>query len=325
MIDFAPCTHDRRKKFGKTSSGEQRYRCCACGKTFTESTDKLAGMRIGMDKAARIIEMLCEGNSVAATARMTDTDPHTILDLLLVTGERCKRFMERKIRGLAVDDVQVDEVYQFVYCKRRTAEKLEQTGFGGRCGDSWTFTAVERNTKLVIAWHFGRRYQADADEFCRKLRVATVGHFHLSTDGYQPYVYAVPRSFAGQIDYGMLVKIFGKSQEEGTRGYNPPRIISARKEVVMGTPDESRICTSHTERNNGSMRLFIKRMNRLTYAFSKKWANHEMALALHFCHFNFCRRHKTLSKGKGPTSPAMASKLADHVWTVREMLEAIAA
>lgn len=271
MIDFTPCTHEQRKKFGKTKSGQQRYRCCKCGKTFTESTDKLAGMRIGMDKAERIISMLCEGNSVNSTARLTDTDPHTVIDLMLLIGGRCQEYMERKICGLKVDDVQCDEIYQFVYCKRRTAAILEQKGFGGRCGDSWTFTAVERHTKLVIAWHFGRRYLEDTEQFCRKLREATTGHFHMSTDGYQPYMQAVPRYFAGQIDYGMLVKSFSRSQPEGSHGYSPPRIVGARKEVVMGAPDENRICTSHTERNNGSMRLFLKRLNRLTYAFSKKW------------------------------------------------------
>lgn len=320
MIDHAPCTHERTKKCGLTKAGTQRHKCLNCGKRFTDCTRQLAGMRIGLDKAAQIISLLCEGSSVSSTARLTDTAKHTILDLLLLVGARCQQYMERTIRGLKVDDVQADEVHQFVYCRRRTAERLEAKGYGGRCGDSWTFTAVERNTKLVIAWHFGRRHMADTEAFCRKLRAATTGHFHLSTDGYQTYTYAVPRFFAGQIDYGQLVKIFSRTGEDSQRTYAPPKIISARREVVMGEPDKRRICTSHTERNNGTMRLFLKRMNRLTYAFSKKWDNHEMALALHFAHFNFCRKHKSL---KGAT-PAMASGLTDRVWTVAELLAAVA-
>jgi len=155
--------------------------------------------------------------------------------------------------------------------------------------------------------------------FCSKLRQATKGHFHLSTDGFRSYENAVPMYFAGQIDYGMLVKIFGKSSAEDQRQYSPARIVGANKEVVMGSPDEDRICTSHSERLNGSIRCFTKRMGRLTYCFSKKWENHEAAMGLYFAHYNFCRTHRTL---KGRT-PAMAAGLSDHVWTMRELLDKI--
>ena len=323
MIDHAPnhCQHARTKKCGVTTAGTQRYKCLDCGKRFTASTNQLAGMRIDLAKATQILTMLCEGMSVAATARLTNTNKNTILDLLLLVGYRCQQFLSRAIRGLEVSDVQCDEIWQFIYCKNKNALKAWVYGRREACGDSWTFTAVERHTKLVLAWHFGKRTSADTDVFCAKLKYATKGRFHMSTDGYRPYEQSIARYFAGQVDYGQLIKIFGKSSAEDQRQYSPARIISTRKEVVMGAPDEDRICTSHTERQNGSMRCFNKRLGRLTYCFSKKWQNHEAALGLYFAHYNFCHKHRTL-KGQ---SPAMAAGLTDHVWTVAELLTAIAA
>jgi IS1 family transposase len=254
-----------------TKAGTQRHKCLNCGKRFTASTRQLAGMRIDMDKAAQVLSMLAEGMSVEATSRLTDTHKHTILDLLALVGYRCQQFLTRTIRGLKVSDVQCDEIWQFVYCKNRQASRVISEGFSGPCGDTWTFTAIERTSKLLLAWHFGRRTFHDTMTFCSRLRHATKGHFHLSTDGFRAYENAVPMYFAGQIDYGMLVKIFGKSSAEDQRQYSPARIVGANKEVVMGRPDEDRICTSHSERMNGSIRCFTKRMGRLTYCFSKKW------------------------------------------------------
>lgn len=326
MITFteqihANCRHERYKKAGTTKAGTQRYKCLDCGKRFTESTALFAGMRIGLDKAAQVIELICEGMSTRATARVTGVSLPTILELLMVVGPRCQQFLERTVRGVEASDVQCDEIWQFIYCKRRTAQKLEQIGFGGPCGDSYCFTAVERTSKLVLAWHFGRRYLSDTVEFCRKLRHATAGRFHLSTDGYQPYIQAVARQLADRVDYGMLVKIYAKGTAEDRRTYSPAPIVGMKKYAISGRPEINRICTSHTERHNGSMRTFNKRMGRLTYCFSKKWENHGAALGLYFAHFNFCRKHRTL---KGRT-PAMAAGIADHVWTVRELLGAIAA
>ena len=322
MIAFPECRHPRRKKCGCTKAGTQRYKCLDCGKKFTESTSRFDGMRIGAEKAAQIISMLCEGMSVRATCRLTDTNMETVLDLLGLIGDRCKAFLERTIKAVAVDDVQVDEAWQFVFCKERTARDLRAKMFVGytpRIGDSWCFTAVERTTKLVVAWHLGSRDQDDANEFCRKLSVATTGRFHLSTDGHRPYPTAVRSTLAGRVDYGVLIKIFRNATPDDQRQYSPGKIVGTKKELLMGNPDKDRVCTSHTERHNGSMRCFIKRMGRLTYCFSKRWDNHEAAVALYIAHFNFVRKHNSL-KGK---TPAMASGLADHVWTVAELLEKI--
>ena len=307
------CSHERRRKHGTTKGGAQRFRCRDCGKTFTESTDLFNGMRIGLDKAEQIVKLLVDGMSVSAVCRFTEIDKKTVLDLLVLVGERCKQFLETEIRDVIVEDVQIDEVWQYIYAKQKTCDRKD---IEGKVGDSYTFTAVERTTKLVLAWHFGRRDQYATDTFCEKLRDATAGRFHLSSDGFAPYRQAVPMQLGSKVDFGMLIKIFGAPSKDDQRKYSPAQIISTRKEAVWGNPDKDRICTSHTERANGTMRNFIKRMCRLTYCFSKKWENHEAALGLYFAHYNFCRKHRTLK-----TTPAVASGLAHRPWTVRELIE----
>jgi len=273
----------------------------------------LSGMRLDPYQAEMIIKCLCEGMSVRATARLTDTDPHTVIDLMVLVGERCKRFLEEDIREICVEDVQIDEVWQFIFCKQKTKQRKD---YGEETGDSYCFTAVERHTKLVVAWHFGKRSQWDTDIFCEKLRDATTGRFHLSSDGFGPYKTAVPIQLGNRVDYGMLIKIFGEAPKDEQRKYSPAKIVSTRKEKVSGNPDMDRVCTSHTERANGTMRTFIKRMGRLTYCFSKLWDNHEAMLGLYFAHYNFVRVHNTLK-----TTPAVATGLAKRPWTVRELIE----
>ena len=315
MIGFT-CEHPKVQKNGKTPAGATRYRCAVCGKSWTDNTAKLGGMRIGMEKAAQIVELLCEGMSVRAAARITRTAKHTILDLLQVLGERCQDFMDHEIHDVCVDDVQVDEIWQYVFCKKATAKRKK---YVGGCGDSYCFTAIERNTKLLVAWHMGRRDETHTTVFIEKLSRATSGHFYLSSDGWRAYPMAVWEHLGGRVDYGMLVKIFRDGDPEDQRRYSPPKIVEAKRQRIFGLPDKEHICTSHCERLNGSIRTFCKRMGRLTYCFSKRWGNHRAALALFFCHYNWCRKHNGL---KGLT-PAMAHGLTNRVWSVRELLEKV--
>ena len=271
------------------------------------------GMRIGLDEATQIIELLCEGMSVSATARITRTDAHTVIDLLRLVGDRCTSFLQEQIRGVCADDIQVDEIWQFVFCKKATADRER---YVGGCGDSYCFTAIERDTKLMLAWHLGRRDRQHTDVFCAKLRNAVAGRVQVTSDGFQPYPAAMAKHLGGRIDFAQLIKSFGEAPKEDRRKYSPAKIIGIRKKRHLGNPDMDRVCTSHCERLNGSIRNFVKRMGRLTYCFSKRWENHRAALGLFFAHYNFCRKHRTL---KGET-PAMAHGIADHVWTVRELL-----
>lgn len=271
-----------------------------------------------MDRAVKVIEMLCEGVSVRATCRLTNTDKATVLDLMNYLGERCEAYMQENIKGVAVEDIQMDEQWQFILCKKATAKKLK---YVGGCGDSYTYTAIERGTKLIVAWHFGKRDEKHTGAFIKKLAAATTGRFHLSSDGWTAYPMAVWQNLEDRVDYGMLIKIYGDGSAEDRRRYSPARIIESKRSRVLGVPEGKRICTSHIERMNGSVRTFNKRMGRLTYCFSKKWNNHRNSLAITFAHYNFCRTHRTL---KGET-PAMAHGLTNHVWTVRELIETVAA
>lgn len=312
------CQHQNRKVHGRTKAGAVRFKCKDCGKTFTASTEMFGGMRIGLDRAAEIINLLCEGMAVRAVARITDTSKTTILELLKLVGERCEAFMEEQIKGICVDDVQVDEIWSYVFCKAATAEKKR---YVGGCGDAWCHVAFERHTKLVVAWHHGRRAQQDTNAFMLKLRKATTGRFHLSSDAYGTYEGAVTWNLGQRVDYGQVVKIFGKTTKDEQRKYSPAKIIGCRKQRILGNPDRDRICTSHSERMNGSIRHFTKRMARLTCAFSKHWLNHKAALALFFAHYNWCKKHRSLH---GMT-PAMSHGLATDVWSVKDLLVAISA
>lgn len=312
------CKHERRKKNGTTKSGAVRYRCCDCGKSWTESTATLGGMRISLDRAEKIIHMLCECVSVRAICRLTNTDKQTVLDLMNYVGERCETFMQENIKGVHVSEIQVDEQWQFIMCKKATAKRKK---YVGGCGDSFTYTAIERGTKLIVAWHFGKRDEKHTNQFIAKLAKATVGRFDLASDGWSAYPMAVWQNLEDRVDYGMLVKIYGDGSAEDQRRYSPARIIESKRTRIFGVPERDKICTSHVERLNGSTRNFCRRMVRLTYCFSKKWNNHRNAMALNFAHYNYCRIHGSL---KGET-PAMAHGLTNHVWTVRELIETVAA
>jgi IS1 family transposase len=276
-------------------------------------------MRIGLDKAAKVIELLCEEMSVRGTSRVTGVAKRTILDLLLHVGPKCDEYMRANIKGVFVDNVQVDEIWQYVFCKNATAKRMK---YVGGCGDSYCFTAIERTTKLLIAWHMGRRDEKHTDTFIRKLEAATDGHFHVSSDGWKSYLSTIKKHLGHRVDHGAMTKVYGRSINYPISAYSPAKIIGAYRTPMHGDEfQQDQICTSHVERMNGSIRCFTKRMARLTYCVSKRWDNHRAALALFFCHYNYCRKHKTL---KGLT-PAMAHGLSAEVWTVRKMLETVLA
>ena len=257
MMMIAPaCKHDQTRKFGKDRKGQPRVQCGLCGKTWTVAPPSLLGdMRIDLLVAEQIPKCLCEGNSVRATARLTNTDPHTVIDLMNMIGGRCgARYMDTEMRNITVEDIQVDEVWQFIFCKQKTAKLRD---FGHEVGDSYLFTAIERNTKLLVTWHFGKRDQWNTDYFCAKLANATSGRFQISTDGYDPYRSAVVRYLRNRVEHGVVVKSFGTVSQEDQRKYSPTKIISMKKEAAWNLPNMKRVCTSHVERHNLTLRTFI--------------------------------------------------------------------
>jgi IS1 family transposase len=166
----------------------------------------------------------------------------------------------------------------------------------------------------------GRRTQEHTDQFIHKLARATFGHFHISSDGWKSYPTTIKEHLGHRCDHGVMTKIYGRNVYTDQRRYSPPGIIGAYRTPMHGDVyQHDKICTSHVERLNGSIRLFTKRMSRLTYAFSKRWDNHRAALAMFFCHYNFCRKHKSLKH----LTPAMAHGISTEVWTVKKMLETV--
>jgi IS1 family transposase len=215
--------------------------------------------------------------------------------------------------GNACRDVQCDEIWGFV--QKKEAHKWPWEAHDFKIGDAYCFVAIDRHTKLVLTHLLGRRTNKDTDRFIRNLRCATAPQqFQITTEGFKPYIDAIINNLSDRADYAQLIKIYATSHE-GERRYSPADVVEAVPKVMMGDPDEDKICTSHVERQNLTIRMQMRRMTRLTNGFSKKWENLKAAYALHFAYYNFCRIHSTLR-----ITPAMAAGITDHVWNIHELL-----
>ena len=302
------------KRFGKHRNGLQRFRCRQCKKTFTEDHRKpLDEMRLAPDRAVTALQLLLEGMSVRSVERVTDIHRDTILKLLVLAGERCQQLMREQIQNLNVTDVQADEIWGYVFKKEGHKWDHEKETEG--IGDAYCFIGIERETKLVLAWHLGKRDAANTDKFVHKLALATSRQrYQLTTDGWKAYVRAVEMFLPGRVHFAQLVKVYGASRE-GEQRYSPAEVVDAVPCIVSGNPDRDKICTSHVERQNLSIRMGMRRMTRLTNGFSIKWENLEAAYSLWFAYYNFCRRHQSLR-----ITQALEQGLTDHQWTVAELL-----
>jgi transposase-like protein/IS1 family transposase len=314
-VNCPDCEGVKIKKFGKDRKGNQRFQCLTCKKTFQPERDKPLGeMILAVDKAIAVLRLLVEGCSIRSTERLTGVHRDTILSLLETVGEKCIRLFDQLIHGVAVREVQCDEIWSFVGMKQKTANK-QGKGEDSTVGDAWCFVAFERHTKLVLAWHLGRRTAQDTVIFTEKLDQATTGNFEIYTDGFSAYKDAIILSLGTRVDFAQIIKIFGKPEGEDHR-YSPPQVVEIKKVAVHGQPDLEKPGTSHVERQNLTIRMGNRRMTRLTNAFSKKQVNLNYSYALQFFHYNFIRVHSSLR-----VTPAMESKLTSHIWTWRELVE----
>jgi transposase-like protein/IS1 family transposase len=301
------------KRHGRDRKGNQRFQCRQCSKTFQEPREgNLDGMYLPIEKAEMVLRMLLEGNSVSSVERITDVHHTTILKLLVLAGEKCERIMGEKIRNVPVKDVQADELWSFIQKKEKRCKLGDDPNFG----DSYCFVAIERHSKLILNFALGKRNQATTDIFIEGLRLATSGDFQITTDGFGPYRSAISNTLEDRASFAQLIKVY-RAASEGEGRYSPAEVAATEVVPVMGQPDPDRICTSHIERQNLSIRMGTRRFTRLTNAFSKKWENHWAALACWFAFYNFCRVHKSLR-----VTPAMQAGIADHVWSVGELLAA---
>jgi transposase-like protein/IS1 family transposase len=303
-------------KAGKGRNQVQRYKCQQCGKRFTEPQEKPFGadVRLPHEKVCMILNCLVEGNSVRATARLCDVQSKTVLAMLVLAGKNCERIMGRKVRNVQVKDVQCDEIWGFV--QKKEAHQWPEEVNDNSVGDAYTFVAIERDSKLVLNFALGRRDQQTTNAFIEGLRdaVAPDQAFQLSTDGFTPYVGAVDATLAHCVDFAQLVKVYA-TPREGEQRYSPAEVVDARPKPILGNPDPARICTSHVERQNLTMRMQIRRLTRLTNAFSKKLENLWAALCLYFAWYNFVRIHQTLR-----ITPAMTAGISDRVWDIRDLV-----
>jgi IS1 family transposase len=273
--------------------------------------------KLSQERKTQVIKVLCEGNSIRSTARITGTAINTVVKLLREVGAACLEYQDKTMRNLSCKKLQCDEIWSFAYAKAKNVPEEHNGEFG--YGDVWTFTAIDADTKLVPAWLVGLRNADCAYEFASDLKSRLLNRVQLTTDGHGMYLEAMECAFGADIDYGMLVKLYGPEPELGRR-YSPAKCLSATKHVVQGKPDYEAISTSYVERQNLTMRMSMRRFTRLTNAFSKKLENHEYALALYFMYYNFARPHKTLANPCHRT-PAMAAGISNHIWTVEEIIK----
>ena len=266
---------------------------------------------------AQILALLVEGNSIRGISRITGRSKNTVVKLLADVGNACLDYQDKTLKHLPCKRVQVDEVWSFCYSKQKNVPEHKKNEFG--YGDVWTFTALCDETKIVPCWLVGNRDGISAYEFMFNLAGRIDGRFQLTTDGWRAYQEVVEAVFAGDVDYGQLVKIYGNTpSKDSARKYSPEEFVCATKRTINGWPREDKISTSYVERQNLTMRMSMRRFARLTNAFSKKVENLSHAVSLHFMYYNFARIHKTLR-----VTPAMEAGVSDHVWELEEIAELI--
>lgn len=273
--------------------------------------------QLSIERRVQVVKALVEGSSIRATARMSGVAINTVMKLLIDLGSACLDFHDEVMTDLPCTRLQCDEVWSFVYAKAKNVPEPYKGEFG--YGDVWTWTAICADTKLVPAWRVGGRDGGEAYEFMVDLASRLKNRVQLTTDGLKAYLQAVEDAFGSDIDYAMLIKLYGPEPKEEQRRYSPAECVGTETKVIQGNPDKAHISTSYVERSNLTMRMSMRRFTRLTNAFSKKLENHMYAVALHFTYYNFCRTHSSLSKPY-PKTPAMAAGVADHIWSVAELL-----
>jgi len=273
--------------------------------------------KLSRETRAQILGMMVEGVSIRAISRMTGASKNTVVKLLADAGEAFSDYQDRTLRNLPCKRLQVDEIWSFVYAKQKNVATAKAAPEGA--GDVWTWTAIDADTKLIPSWYVGNRDGEAAQHFIGDLALRLANRVQLTSDGHKPYLEAVEQSFGADIDYAMLVKIYGDAP--GPKGrYSPADCKGAIKTRVEGKPDPKHVSTSFAERQNLSMRIGMRRFTRLTNAFSKKIENHAHGIAIYFMHYNFVRIHQTLR-----CTPAMAANVTAALWELADMVKVLEA
>jgi IS1 family transposase len=274
--------------------------------------------KLSTAQRAKILHLLCEGNSVRAVTRLLNVGKNTVLNLMIDAGKVCAAYHDEHVRGLKTKRIQCDEVWTFVYAKQRNVPTAKAAPIDA--GDAWTWTAIDADSKLIASYCVGDRSSSTAIMLMDDLAGRLANRVQLTTDGHKAYLEAVEGAFGCDIDYGVLTKIYGSVPESAKGRYSPPVCIGAKRDIIEGHPDPTRVSTSYVERSNLTFRMQNRRFTRLTNGFSKKLENHALSVALFIMFYNFVRIHTSLR-----VTPAMAAGVTNRLWSVEDIAKLVEA
>lgn len=269
--------------------------------------------KLPLKTRVQILNLLCEGSSMRSISRLCDVSINTVSKLLVDAGRFCAGFHDAKVRDVKAKRVQVDEIWSFVGAKQKNVPAMKAPVNGA--GDVWTWTAIEADTKLIVSHFVGGRDGECALAFMDDVASRLASRVQLTSDGHKAYLEAVEAAFGADVDYAMLVKLYGEAPEGAKGRYSPAECTGIRKTRIEGKPDPKHVSTSYAERQNLTMRMSMRRFTRLTNAFSKKFDNHAHMVAIYAVFYNFLRIHKSLR-----VTPAMAAGLTGNLMTWEDVL-----
>ncbi len=313
------CCSGEASKVGKFRNANrivQRYRCKRCNQTFSES-QPLDGLRLDQSKVVQIVKLLTEGLGVRAIARFVGCDPHTVLNVLEVIGQKCDALHDRLVRNIQADSLQIDELWARVGLSQRRANLLKLKD--DTLGDQYTFLAVTAREKFIVSHNTGKRSFENTEDFVADFANRITGRIQITSDSFRPYPALVRKYLLDRLDYATMQKVFGADENnpaDPSRRYSPGVCTGVKVKVRAGAPRPDRIGTSFVERANLTVRHFNKRFARLGLGYSKKLSNHRYAVSLFVAVYNFCKVHSTLG-----CTPAVGLKLATEAWTVERLIE----
>jgi transposase-like protein/IS1 family transposase len=334
------CAHGEFQKYGKTRKGEQRYRCSLCRHVgFDAQPNPLGKMRVPVESAKMVLNLLTQGMSIRGAERITGVDRNTICKLVVLFGDACRAFLDRNMRGLTLKHLQFDEQWTWVGRKQSRLSVLEKAEKHD-VGDVYIWTCIDQQTKLMPSFRIGKRSADNARRFMMDVASrlsmpkphASDAHafkaegfrhiVQISTDGFQAYPEAVDLAFGPYAKYGQIIKEY----RNASMIYTPSEMVGTKRTGIqgIGPRQERTICTSHVERLNGTQRVFMKRLNRLTLCFSKKLRNLECAFPMFAAYYNYCwQTRKPGKSGQKRSTAAMMAGLAEHVWSFDELFHAV--